>query len=111
LPYSLALVLLFAAAVLEAFGDSLIAKALRAPASLTRLGLFLAGGATLFCYGFAVNAPRWNFGRLLGVYVAFFFVVAQLIAWLTFGQKPTATILIGGGLIVAGGLVVSLGSS
>jgi len=54
------------------------------------------------------NAPPWDFGRLLGVYVAFFFVVAQLISWLGFGQKPTPMILLGGALIVIGGCVVSL---
>jgi small multidrug resistance family-3 protein len=40
--------------------------------------------------------------------VAYFFVVAQLIAWLGFGQKPTPMILLGGALIVVGGCVVSL---
>jgi drug/metabolite transporter (DMT)-like permease len=40
--------------------------------------------------------------------VALFFVVAQLIAWLAFHQKPTPMILLGGTLIVMGGCVVSL---
>ena len=69
---------------------------------------FLAGGLVLTLYGYAVNAPPWDFGRLLGVYVAFFFVVAQLISWLAFHQKPTPMILLGGTLIVIGGCVVSL---
>jgi small multidrug resistance family-3 protein len=63
----------------------------------------------LTAYGYVVNAPPWDFGRLLGVYVVFFFVVAQLIAWLAFAQKPSTSVLLGGPLIIAGGLVVSLG--
>ena len=69
---------------------------------------FLLGGLVLAFYGYTVNAPPWDFGRLLGVYVAFFFVVAQLISWLGFGHKPTPMILLGGALIVVGGCVVSL---
>jgi len=108
LRYSLAMVVLLCAAFLEAGGDALIRVGLRSP-TLTRAALFFAlGGLVLTVYGYAVNAPAWDFGRLLGVYVAYFFVVAQLIAWLGFGQKPTPMILLGGALIVVGGCVVSL---
>ena len=62
----------------------------------------------LFAYGCVVNAPRWDFGRLLGIYVVFFFVVAQVVAWPGFGQRPTLPLVLGGALIVAGGLVISL---
>jgi small multidrug resistance family-3 protein len=44
---------------------------------------------------------------LLGVYVALFFVVAQIVAKVRFQQSPTAPILVGGSLIVAGGLVIT----
>jgi len=78
-------------------------------ATHTRAALFFVlGGLVLTLYGYTVNAPAWDFGRLLGVYVAMFFVVAQFISWLAFGQKPTPMILLGGALIVAGGCVVSL---
>ena len=30
----------------------------------------------LFTYGLTVNAPPWNFGKLLGLYVVFFFIIA-----------------------------------
>ena len=30
--------------------------------------------------GYVVNAPSWEFGRVHGVYVVFFFVVAQIIS-------------------------------
>ncbi len=97
--------LLFFAAVLEAGGDALVRKGLHATTS-ARPAYFLAGATLLFAYSYFVNTPPWEFGRLLGVYVVFFFLVAQAISWLFFGQAPTAGTLLGGGLIVAGGIVV-----
>ncbi len=103
----LALPLLFLAAVLEAAGDALIRSGLHA-APLARAVFFAAGAVVLFSYGYVVNTPPWDFGRLLGIYVVFFFVVAQLISWLFFHQRPGRAILLGGALIVAGGLIISL---
>ncbi|MCU1257857.1 MAG: hypothetical protein JWO80_742 [Bryobacterales bacterium] len=100
---------LLLAALLEAGGDAIVRAGLRSPAPFTRAVLFLAGAIVLFAYGWAVNAPGWDFGRLLGIYVVFFFLTAQLISWLVFGQPPSRAILIGGALIVAGGVVISLG--
>jgi len=108
LSYGLAMVVLLGAAFLEAGGDALIRAGLRTPTHTHAALFFVLGGLVLTFYGFAVNAPPWDFGRLLGVYVAYFFVVAQLISWLGFGQKPTPMILLGGTLIVVGGCVVSL---
>jgi len=96
------------AAVLEAGGDAIVRKALRTDAMWPRLTLFCVGGLILSAYGYAVNAPAWDFGRLLGLYVVFFFVVAQAMSWLLFGQAPSTAVLIGGGLITAGGCVISL---
>jgi drug/metabolite transporter (DMT)-like permease len=64
----------------------------------------------LLAYGATVNVPQWSFGRLLGVYVALLFLVAQLIAWFAFDQRPTLPTLAGGALIVAGGLLMSFWS-
>ena len=72
-----------------------------------RAALFVSGGLILFSYGWVVNAPPWDFGRLLGVYVVFFFVVAQLISWLAFGQRPGFAVLLGGVFIVIGGCIIS----
>ena len=69
--------------------------------------LLALGALALFAYGITVNTPTWDFGRLLGVYVVLFFVVAQAINWLGFGLLPTAPILVGGSLIVAGGLTIT----
>jgi small multidrug resistance family-3 protein len=100
--------ILLCAAIVEAGGDALVRLGLRS-ATHTRPALFFVlGGLALTVYGYLVNAPPWDFGRLIGVYVAFFFVVAQLISWFGFGQKPTPMILLGGSLIVMGGCVVSL---
>jgi drug/metabolite transporter (DMT)-like permease len=40
--------------------------------------------------------------------VVFFFVIAQLISWLIFKHTPSTAVLIGGALILAGGLVISI---
>ena len=105
-----ALGILFLAAVLEAGGDALVRSGLHAQGPATRGAFFALGAATLFGYGYMVNSPPWDFGKLLGVYVVFFFVVAQLINWIFFHQRPSAAILLGGGLIIAGGAVISFAS-
>ena len=103
-----AILVLLIASLLEAGGDALVRGALRSSEGAIRALLFVAGAAVLFAYGWVVNAPGWDFGRLLGLYVVFFFAMAQLIAWLAFGQLPTRSLLIGGALIVSGGLVIAL---
>ena len=100
------LVVLFAAALLEAGGDALVRKGLHLGA-IWRIVFLMAGAGILFAYGYTVNSPPWDFGRSLGVYVTFFFVVAQLINWIAFGQAPTARIVLGGACIIIGGMIVS----
>jgi small multidrug resistance family-3 protein len=101
------LLLLLLAAVLEAGGDALVRAGLRGIAA-QRLVWLLAGGLVLFAYGCAVNTPAWDFGRLLGIYVVFFFVVAQVISWIAFRQKPDSGVWAGGALIVLGGIVLTV---
>ncbi len=91
---------------MEAGGDALVRAALHG-GGLARLGFFAAGALVLFTYGVTVNLPSWDFGRLLGVYVALFFVVAQVINFFSFGGRPGAPIFAGGALIVAGGMVMT----
>lgn len=100
--------MLLLAACLEAGGDALVRLGLQQHAGAARLGLFLAGTAVLFAYGLAVNAPPWDFGRLLGVYVTLFFIVAQVLNMMVFGIRPDLPVLAGGALIVAGGLVMTI---
>jgi drug/metabolite transporter superfamily protein YnfA len=101
------LCILFLAAVLEAGGDALVRSGLKAPALSIRFGFFVIGGLVLFSYGYVVNTPTWDFGRLLGVYVVFFFIVAQIISWLVFDQAPSRGVLLGGAFVVAGGVIMS----
>jgi small multidrug resistance family-3 protein len=101
------MLLLMLAASLEAGGDALVRKGLHGPALPTRLALLASGAVVLFTYGVVVNLPPWDFGRLLGVYVALFFLVAQIINWLVFGVVPAPRILIGGLLIIAGATVIT----
>ncbi|WP_419758649.1 hypothetical protein [Acidisoma sp.] len=104
----LALLLLLGAAVLEAGGDAVVRRGLHAESQAWRLGLILLGGIVLTAYGAAVNLPPWDFGRLLGVYVTLFFVVAQVINLVVFGVAPSLPILVGGVLIIAGGAVMTV---
>jgi small multidrug resistance family-3 protein len=104
---NLTLVLLFTAALMEAGGDALVRMGMRAPTAIARTILFMVGAVVLFAYGYVVNAPAWDFGRVLGVYVVFFFVVAQLLSWIVFRQWPGTNMLIGGAFIIAGGIIIS----
>jgi small multidrug resistance family-3 protein len=102
------LLLLALAATLEAGGDAIARTALHSQAiPMVRLGLFAAAALVLFVYGVTVNLPPWDFGKLLGVYVSLFFVVAQVINFFAFGTKPTLPIIAGGALILAGGMLMT----
>jgi drug/metabolite transporter superfamily protein YnfA len=103
------LVILLMAAVLEAGGDALLRLGIHAGPGRKPI-FFVAGALILFAYGYTVNAPQWDFGRLLGIYVVFFFVVAQVLSWLVFQQRPTAPVLLGGGFIIVGGAIMAAGS-
>jgi len=101
------LAVLTLAATMEAGGDALARSGLHSHALLARAGFFTAAAATLFVYGITVNLPPWDFGRLLGIYVALFFLVAQIINFCAFGLRPSPPILAGGALILAGGMVMT----
>jgi len=101
-----AVAVLLLAAVLEAGGDAVVRLGLKQHSGM-RIGFFGIGALMLFVYGYTVNAPDWDFGNLLGLYVVFFFVIAQLVSWFVFHQPPSRITIAGGSLIVAGGLVLS----
>jgi len=104
----LTLLVLVGAAILEASGDALVRRGMDSPAGIMRPLLMVLGGVVLFAYGYTVNAPRWHFGRLLGIYVPLLFVIAQATAWVALRERPSPAILIGGALIVSGGAVIWL---
>ena len=100
-------VLVFAA-YLEVQGDACFQAGLYHASGMRRLSWFLAGTAVLVGYSLFLNSSKVNFGKLLGVYVVLFFLVAQILAKLQFHQSPTKPIYLGGGFIVVGGLVMTL---
>jgi hypothetical protein len=103
-----ALFLLAIAAFLEAYGDSCFQSALYRTSGISRALAFVGGALSLAAYGLVVNAPRWEFGKLLGIYVVLFFLLAQIVARVKFGQPTTLPILIGGAFICAGGVIISV---
>ena len=97
------LAILVLAAALEVGGDALVRIGLRGPAYL-----MAAGGLVLFAYGVLVNLSGVDFNRLMGIYIAVFFLVSQVISFILFRQIPDDRILLGGGFIVTGGLLILL---
>lgn len=102
-----AYVILLLAAVLEAAGDALVRSGLHGESLPARIAFFLVGAAVLFSYGVVVNLPPWDFGKLLGVYVTLFFLVAQIINYAFFGVRPDLSIIVGGAFIMTGGLIMT----
>ncbi len=102
-----AFALLTVAAFLEAFGDSLFQSGIYRSAGSARGLFFVCGAIVLAFYGFTVNIPHWDFGKLLGVYVVLFFLVAQILAKVRFNQSPTMPIYLGGSLITTGGIIIA----
>jgi drug/metabolite transporter superfamily protein YnfA len=102
-----AYLVLIMAASLEVFGDACFQSGLYKSTGTTRSLWFVAGVVLLGVYGLFVNLPQWDFGKLLGVYVALFFVVAQVVAKVRFHQSPTPAIWVGGSMIVLGGVVIT----
>jgi small multidrug resistance family-3 protein len=95
------LAILIVAAALEVGGDALV-----------RMGLdgqrywIAAGAITLLIYAVLINKSGLDFNRMMGVYIAIFFLVSQAISFLAFKQIPDDRLLIGGGFIVTGGLLI-----
>jgi drug/metabolite transporter superfamily protein YnfA len=97
------------AATLEVLGDSFFQSGLHRMTGPARILPVVAGAVSLILYGTLVNAPRWNFGKLLGVYSAVFFLVAQIVAWVRFHEIPAPRMIWGGAFILIGGAILGLG--
>jgi drug/metabolite transporter superfamily protein YnfA len=101
----LAWLVFIAAAVLEVGGDAIIRKGLRG----SRLLLVVIGFIALGCYGIVVNTVRWDFSKMLGVYVAIFALVSILAGRFLFRETiPTSTWL-GLAIILIGAAVIQFG--
>jgi drug/metabolite transporter superfamily protein YnfA len=97
--------MLLAAAFLEVGGDAVIRLGLRG----SRPSLVVCGMVLLALYGVAVNQVRWDFGRLLGVYVAVFATVSVLAGRLVFAEHTPLSTWLGLVLILTGGAVLQFG--
>lgn len=106
-PLFVTLLILLTCALLEAGGDALMRKGIHAVSFGKRLAFYAAAALVLSLYGWLVNKPSWQFSSLLGVYVVLFFVVAQVIGVIVFGDRMTPALWIGGALIAAGGAVIT----
>ncbi len=96
------------AAYLEVQGDACFQAGLYRSSGTKQIGWFLAGTVVLVGYSLFLNASKIDFGKLLGIYVVLFFLVAQVVAKLQFHQSPTKPIYVGGAFVVLGGLIMTL---
>jgi hypothetical protein len=101
------LILLVIATILEVSGDAVVRMAIYQHIGAARIALFLAGAALLFGYGSFLNLAPIEFGRVVGLYLATLFVVWQVINFIAFRTLPTMPILVGGGLVIAGGAIIT----
>jgi small multidrug resistance family-3 protein len=99
--------LIFAgAALLEVCGDAVIRRGLRGRALI----IILAGFVMLGCYGVVVNMVKWDFSKMLGVYVAVFALISVLFGLIVFRETIPASTWIGLAVIMAGGLIIQYGN-
>jgi drug/metabolite transporter superfamily protein YnfA len=101
----LAWLIFLAAAVLEVLGDAVIRRGLRARS----LYGVLAGALALGLYGLVVNSIKWDFSKLLGVYVGFFALVSVLFGRFVLKEIIPPSTWFGLALIILGGMVIQFG--
>jgi hypothetical protein len=101
------LVFLLIATLLEVSGDAIVRVGIYNHAGLARLCLFLLGAALLFGYGSFLNLAPFEFGQVVGLYIATLFVVWQAINFVAFRSVPTIPIVLGGTLVIAGGAIIT----
>ena len=93
------------AALLEVGGDAAMRRGLRGGG----WAFILAGFGVLGAYGLVVNTVKWDFSKLLGVYVAFFALVSVLCGRYVFRESMPASTWIGLSFIIIGGLIIQFG--
>jgi small multidrug resistance family-3 protein len=90
------------AITLEICGDASIRIGLRT----SKHWMFLFGALLVICYGTIVSFPNWTFSRTMGVYIAVFFIISQIVAVIMLREKVQLPTLVGGVLIVSGGALI-----
>ncbi len=93
------------AAILEVGGDAVVRKGLRG----SGLVLIMTGFAMLGCYGVVVNMVKWDFSKLLGVYVAVFAVISILFGRFVFKESIPSATWAGLAVIICGGMIIQFG--
>jgi drug/metabolite transporter (DMT)-like permease len=106
-PFGIVTVLALAA-YLEVQGDACFQSGLHRSTGWKKLGWFALGTIVLADYSLFLNSSRIDFGKLLGIYVVLFFLIAQVVAKVQFHQSPSKPIYLGGGFVVIGGLIMTL---
>jgi small multidrug resistance family-3 protein len=101
------LIVLLIATTLEVSGDAVVRMGIYQHGGMVRALLFVCGAALLFGYGAFLNLAPFEFGRVVGLYIATLLVVWQFINYFAFGALPTLPILAGGALVVVGGLIMT----
>ncbi|HYA85503.1 MAG TPA: hypothetical protein VEI57_00345 [Nitrospirota bacterium] len=102
---SLAWLVFIAAAILEVGGDAVVRKGLRGSGII----IILLGFTMLGCYGVVVNMVKWDFSKLLGVYVAIFALISILFGRFVFKETVPAATWIGLCVIIFGGMIIQFG--
>ena len=99
--------LIFAiAAMLEVGGDAVVRRGLRARST----AWILLGCVVLACYGLVVNSVKWDFSKLLGVYVAIFAMISILFGRFVFRENIPYTTWIGLMIIICGAMIIQFGN-
>lgn len=101
----LAWLIFIGAAVLEVGGDAVVRKGLRG----SNLLVIMTGFVVLGSYGVVVNMVKWDFSKLLGVYVAVFAVISILFGRFVFKETVPAMTWIGLGVIICGAMMIQFG--
>ena len=94
-----------AAAILEVGGDAVVRRGLRGRSA----GWILLGCAALAGYGLMVNSVKWDFSKLLGVYVGFFALASILFGKFILRETIPSSTWLGLALIFLGGMVIQFG--
>jgi hypothetical protein len=94
-----------AAACLEMTGDATVRRGLRGGG----LAWILGGCAMLASYGILVNTVRWDFSKLIGVYVAFFALASVLCGRFVLHENVPPSTWLGLAVIFGGGLIIQFG--
>jgi drug/metabolite transporter superfamily protein YnfA len=102
---SWAWLIFLAAAALEVGGDALVRQGLKG----NGWAFILAGCLALSGYGLVVNLVKWDFSRLLGVYVAVFALLSVASGRMIFKEDVPASTWLGLVFILVGGMIIQLG--